>query len=287
MATVSNSLVFKEDWAVRLQQELDEPNKWKDICQVEYTNSKILHNPYLSDPTVQTGTRGTPYSYQAITHTDESTIIDDYRVIPQFIDRADLAQLGYVEQMELARRQGILLNERIEAAVFASYGSMTTFDGDEIGGSAGSISLTVNNVDAVIRGLRREIAEASGQTLFERNGGFVVWRPSDLELVEEFAQANGFNLADQTLRSGVVGRNASFNYMGLNHYSSNLLTGGHIVAGVNKSIHLGILKATYGQIMVDDKDPAQTSGVGIVSRVDFKPFVWTRMKPVVFDVRLV
>lgn len=284
---VSNTLVFKDEYVVRLQEELDEPNKFKEICNVEYTNSKTIHNPYLTDATVQVGARSSPYTFQPVTHTDQSTIIDDYRNLPQFVDRADLAQFGYVKQMEMATRQAILLNEAIETAVFAAYGSMTTFDGDEIGGAAGSITLSATNVDDVIRGIRREIAEANGQSLFARNGGFVVWRPQDLEIVEQYAQSVGFNTADAALKRGAVGYNGGFDYMGLTHFSSNLLSGGHIIAGVKKAIHLGILRDTYGQIMVDEHDPGQTSGISIVSRVDFKVFVWLKMKPVTFDVRLV
>lgn len=286
MGGLPNTHVYEEEWRTKLQEELDEPNKWKDICEVEYTNSRVIHNPYLTDATVQTGERGTPYTYQAVVHTDQNTVIDTYRVLAQFIDRADLAQSGYAKQMQLAERQGVLLNETLETNVFLAYGSMTTFDGDEIGGAAGSITLSATNVDDVIRGIRREIAEANGQTLLERNGGFIVWRPSDMEYVEAFAQANGFNMSDAYLKSGAVGKAKGVDYMGLTHYTSNLLSGGHIIAGVKKAIHLGILKDTYGDIMVDTQDPSARSGISVVSRVDFKVMVWQRMIPVVFDVRL-
>jgi len=282
MATLPNTRIFEEEWKVRLQEELDEPNKWKDICNVEYTNSKVIHNPYLTDATVQTGERDTPYTFQAVVQTDESTIINTYKVLAQFIDRADLAQSTYASQMELATRQGILTNEAIESSVYAAYGSMTTFDNSSIGGAAGSITLSVTNVDDVIRGIRRKIAEASGQTLFERNGGFVVWQPKHLELVEAFAQANGFNLSDQTLRNPSLGKNGGFDYMGLTHYSSNLLTEDHCVGGVKKLIHLGILRSTYGQLVVTE-DPQNRSGMGVVTRVDYKTMVWNKTKALIFN----
>lgn len=107
-----------------------------------------------------------------------------------------------------------------------------------------------------------------------------------MEYVEAFAQANGFNMSDAYLKSGAVGKAKGVDYMGLTHYTSNLLSGGHIIAGVKKAIHLGILKDTYGDIMVDTQDPSARSGISVVSRVDFKVMVWQRMIPVVFDVRL-
>ena len=72
--------------------------------------------------------------------------------------------------------------------------------------------------------------------------------------------------------------------MGFTHYTSNQLTAGHVIAGVKKLYHLGILRTTYGQIMVDEKDPNLQSGISVVSRVDFKGKVWTKVKPLLFNV---
>ncbi len=280
----NNTIIYKEDWAETLQAELDEPVKWKEICKIEYANTRVLHNPYLTDATVQTGLRGTPYTMQAIVQTDESVTINTFKILPQVIDRADLAQSGYLRQMELAKRQGVLLNEAIESAVYADYGNMTAFDNATIGGAAGSITVSATNIDDIIRAVKREIREASGETLLERNGGFIVWRPADLEILEAFMQANGFAVADQALKDGTV---QGIRYMGLSHYSSNLLTSGHLIAGVKKVYHLGIVKDTYGQIVVDDKDPNLVSGISVVSRVDFAGKVWTKVKPVLFDIAVV
>ena len=284
MADFQNTFLYPEDWAVKLQAELDEPNKWKDICNVEYTNVKVLYNPYRTDATVQTGVRGCSYSMQAITVTTDSININQFKILPQFIDRADLAQTSYASQMETAKRQGILLNEAIETAVFAAHAGFTDFDNASIGGSAGSITVSATNVDDIIRGIEREINEASGQGLLARNGGFIVWRPADFEKLTAFAQANGYVSSDRALSGGVRG---GFDYMGFTHYTSNLLATQHIVGGVKKAIHLGILKDTYGQIMVDDKDPGQVSGISVVSRVDYAVKVWNKMAAVVFDILVV
>ena len=97
-------------------------------------------------------------------------------------------------------------------------------------------------------------------------------------------QANGYLVADEHLRGGA--RKNGIDYMGVTHYSSNFLTGNHNVGGVKKGIHLGILKATYGQIMVDEHDPGQFSGIGIVSRVDYAVKVWQRMAGLIFDINV-
>lgn len=277
----NNTIIYPEDWATKLQERLSEQVKWKDICKVEYTDSKVLHNPYLTDATVQTGYRGTAYTMQQVVETDEYVTIDGFKILPQFIDRADLAQSRYSRQMELADSQGVLLNEAIESAVYADYGSLTTFDNASIGGSAGNITVAATNIDDIIRGVKREIREAKGEALLERNGGFIVWRPADFEILEAYMQANGFVTADKALSGGMQ---QGVQYMGLTHYSSNLLTAGHLVAGVKKVYHLGICKSTYGQIMVNEKDPGNISGISVVSRVDYKGKVWTKVLPVLFNI---
>src|SRR3989304_8394453 len=117
-----NTRIYAEEWATRLQEQLDEPTKFKDICRVEYTNVKVFHNPYLTDPTVQTLSRGTPYTMKPITETDESINIDSTYVGASFIDRADLAQSTLLGQMELATRQGVLLKDRKSTRLNSSHG---------------------------------------------------------------------------------------------------------------------------------------------------------------------
>lgn len=286
---MSNTIIYAEDWAVKLQERLSEDNKWKRICRVEYTNSRVLNNPYETDATVQTGTRGSAYTHQDITLTNESITINTFKILPQLIDRADLAQTRYVDQMQKAESQGILLNEAIETAMLASHASFTNF-GDTGGGVLGlastAITVSQTNIDDIIRGVKREIRKASGESLMNRFGVFFVWRPEDFELLEAFAQANGYNVADGALKDGT---NQGFRYMGAEHYSSNKYTAGHVFAGVKNLFHLGIVKDTYGQIVIDN-EPAVSggavSGIAVVSRVDYAFKVWTKVAPVLFDVNV-
>lgn len=287
MASLPNTHVYKEDWAVALQKRLNEPVKWKDICNVQYTDTKVLNNPYLTDPSVQTGTRQCPYAFQAVVETNESVSITTYKNLAQFIDRADLAQTGYLPQMEMADRQATLLNEAIEASVYADFASMTTFDASTLSGGSGSITVTASNIDDIIRGIYQQILTNSGAQMLERNGAFIVWRPADFNLLQAFAQANGFSTADVALRGTSNPSIGGFDYMGFTHYTSNQLTVQHVIAGVKKAYHLGILRSTYGQIVVDDKDPSLYSGISVVSRVDYKGIVWTKMKPILFNVVVV
>ena len=281
---MANSIIYAEEWAVKLQERLSEHNKWKEICRVEYTNDKVLHNPYETDAAVQDGTRGSAYTHQDVTHSDETVDITTFKILPQLIDRADLAQSTYVNQMALAASQGVLLNEAIETAMFAEHAQWTNFDNASIGGAAGNIAVSASNIDDIIRGIKREIREANGEELMNRNGVFICWRPADFEMLEAYVQANGFSTADGALKDGT---SQGFKYMGVEHYSSNKITAGHLFGGVKKVFHLGICKGTYGQIVID-QEPATAagavSGIGVVSRVDFKFKAWFKVKPVLFDI---
>lgn len=269
---------------MKAQERLSENNKWKEVCKVEYTNDRVLHNPYITDATVQTTARGSAYTHQAVTITDDSVTISDIGILPQFIDRADLAQTTYANQMELASSQAVLLNEAIETAMLAAHAGWTNFDNASIGGSAGNITVSASNVDDIIRALKREIREANGENLADRNGMFIIWRAADFEILEAFVQANGFSTADGALKDGT---SQGFTYMGVEHYSSNKHATGHLFGGVKKAFHLGIVKTTYGQVIVD-QEPATSGGavsaIAVIMRVDYKFKTWVKMKPVLFDI---
>ncbi len=278
------AIVPKEEFEIKLQERLSENNKWKEVCKVTYTDTGILHNPYLTDATVGTGTRGTGYTSTAAATTDDSVTIDTYKYCAQHIDRADLAQKTFKDWMEMADNMAIMLNETLETAMLAAHASWTNFDNASIGGSAGNITVSESNVDDIISGVVREIREANGENLLEKNGGFIIWRAADFEKVQKYASAQGFNTADDVLKNGIK---QGFKYGGLEHYSTNKNASGHLFAGVKKAFHVGIVKSTYG-LMTEVLNPvvggAQISGVGLESRVDYKFNAWTKMAPVLFDV---
>jgi hypothetical protein len=286
---MGNTIIYQEEWATKLQERLDYPTIWKDICNVEYTNERVLHRPYMTDATAAAHTRGSVYTIQDVTITDSYVTINASSIVPQMIDRADLAQTVFASQMVLADRQGRLLNEKIESYLYGLHASYTNF-GDlttSLGLGATAITVSATNIDDVIRGIKREISKANGDKLLEQNGGFIVWRPADFELLEAFMQANGFQTADTALKGGA---GSGVEYMGLTHYKSNLLTASHVFAGVKKLMHLGIVKDTYGQIVVN-QDPAGVSGgqfsaISIVSRVDYVGKVWDNFLPLLFDVNV-
>ena len=278
------AIIYKEEFETTLQERLAENSKWKEVCRVEYTNANTLHNPYLTDATVATGTRGTGYTSVAVATTDDTVVISDFKISAMHIDRADLAQKTFSDWMEIARNMATKLDESVETAMLAEHAQWTNFDNASIGGAAGNITVAESNIDDIIRGIKREIREANGENLLERNGGFIIWRPADFEKLEAYASAQGFSTADDSLKNGIK---QGFRYMGMEHYSSNKHTSGHLFAGVKKTFHVGVVRDTYGlvnEILNPVVSGAQISGIGLESRVDYKFKAWNNTKPVLFDV---
>ena len=282
LPSVENTILYQQEWVSKVQERLLEPTKWKDICKVEFSNTQTLNNPYYTYPTVATLTRGCAYTLNKVTQTNETLAITSGLTVGHFLDRSDAAQSQFTSIMNLASDLGDGMNLRIEQFVFADYANLTAFDNASIGGAAGSITVSTTNIDNIVRGLAREIREASGETLWQRHGGFVVWRPADLEKLEEFIQAQTGAPADRILVNGVY---QGIRYFGFDHYSSNQLNTSNIVAGVKKQWHLGVLRATYGHTMIDDKDPGQVSGTSVVVRADVGIKAWNNSKAVLFNVK--
>lgn len=284
MANTFNTGVYPQEWAEKLQERLDKPTNWKEVCDVIYSDKQVFNLPYMSTEfTLQTGTRGTAYSFSDFALTNDTLTITTYKVVPVFIDRADLAQCTLVTQMEMAERQGRLIDEQIEAAFLADHAAWTDFDNTQIGGGgAGNITITISNIDDVIRGVKREIIEANGMDMMNKYGVAFVWRAADFEILEAYLSANGFNLADATLKNGIMTEKGYY-ALGAYHYVSNSHTSGHVFAGVRKIETIGILKSTYGQIVVT-QDPNLQSGLGVISRVDYGLNTKEGLKSITFDV---
>ena len=292
---MANSLIWQEEWSTKLQERLDHPTNWKAVARVMYSDSKVINMPYIpigSEPAVAASvSRGTAYTYTDVTITNESITIGTYRPIAIFIDRADQAQSNFIDQMEMAELQGQKINELVESLMLADHASFTNF-GDTGGGALGlgstGIVVSATNIDDIIRGVKREIFKANGQNIAARNGMFFVWRPADFELLEQFIQANGFTTSDMALKDGAV---SGIKYMGVDHYVSNDFTTSHVFAGVKNVYTIGILRSTYGQIVINQDPPAggggPISGIGIVSRLDYGLKVWTHTTPILFDVNVV
>lgn len=272
------------EYETRLQERLSAPMIWKEVCYVKYTNTGIVRNPYLTDTTVSTGTRGTGYTSVAVATNDETVTVSDYSYDASHIDRADLAQKSFSDWMEIADNMGTMLNEAMETAMLLEHAQWTNFDNASIGGAAGNITVSISNIKTIIATIKQKIREAGGSDLANRNGIFIQWREADYTLVELLASSEGFNTADDALKNGIK---QGFKYLGVEHYSTSKNVSGHVFAGVKKAFWAIVVTDTYGK-MVEIQNPvvsgAQISGIGLESRIDRKFKAWNKATPVLFDV---
>lgn len=278
------AIVPSEAFETKLQERLSAPTVWKEVCKVTITDKGILHNPYLTDATVGTGTRGTGYTSTAAATTDDTVTIDTYKYCAQHIDEADLAQKTFSDWMEMADNMGVMLNETMETAMLAAHASWTNFDNSNIGGAAGNITVSTSNIDDIITEMKTAIRTAGGGEMADRYGMFIQWREADFAKVERLAASQGYNTADNVLNNGIK---QGFKYLGVEHYSTSKNVSGHVFGGVKKAFHVGIVKSTYGkmkQIVNPVVSGAQISGLGLESRIDYKFNAWTKMVPILFDI---
>jgi hypothetical protein len=264
------------------------------MCEVTISDSRVISTSYMSTtPSVQTVTRGTGHVMQTYVETADTLTISTGRDLGLFVDWADLAQSGWTKPAMLFDRIGQLLNEYVESAVLGTYANWTNFgvgDVNSVGPVADTTAITVtaSNIDDIIRGVKRVIRTSNGQSLMASNGVGFVWRPQDFELLEAFAQANGFMQADKFLLDGTL---EGMRYMGCDHYWSNDFTAGHVFAGVKKVQRLGILRGTYGKAHTIDFPAGDTntylSGQSFYSRIDIGLLAPSAHKALIFSVNVV
>lgn len=292
---MANTIKYQEEWAVKLQERLKKPTNWKEVCDVVYSDTQVFELPFVgtaSESAIQTGlTRGNTYTFQDITQSTETLTIGTFDILAELLDRADEAQSNYAKRMDRAALQGDKVNERLEAIMLAQHASWTNI-GDVGSGAVGlgatALTVSATNVDDICRGIVEQIYTANGFTQYQRNGGFVVWRPSDWTFLTQFMQANGYQFADQALRgtSGMIGKEV----LDLTHYVSTSHTAGHVFAGVRKIMKLGILASTYGKTYITE-DPAgasggNISGISVNTRLDYGVKVPAVASVLVYDVNV-
>lgn len=288
----ANTITYQTFFEDVLQDRLDHPTTWKEMCDVTITDTRVISSSYMSTtPSVQTVARGTGHSIQTFVETAETMTISTGRDLGIFVDWGDLAQSPWTKPAELFDRIGALLNEYIEGAVLARYGSWTEFGQGDVDGTstADTVQITVSaaNIDNIIRAVKKTIRVANGQSMMNQYGVGFVWRPGDFEYLEAFTQANGFQTADKALVQGTV---EGLHYLGCDHYWSNDHTANHVMGGVKKIERLGILRGTYGKAHTIDFPAGDSnsflSGRAFYSRVDIGHLTPTAHIGLIFDINV-
>lgn len=285
---MSNSFVYKEDYEAVIQERLLDPAIWKEINVVDISNKKVVHNPYSTPGSYQSGSRGGNVSFQDLAVTDDTNDINQFRQLARFIDHADLAQSQYSDVMLIADEHGKTTNQELDNLMLARHSDWTNFGTSDIGGGGTSdsqITVNVTNVPKITRNVVQTVLSAKGGKAGLRNGIFIVWRATDYSAVTEAAQNLGFTEADKHIRDGA--QHGMF-WGGVYHYFSNEHTATHLFAGIRKLHQLNLVEGTWAKIF--QFDPSSGSGsisaIGVETRIDHVFSTWNNFLPVLLDVRV-
>lgn len=301
---MASTIFSQQVWETRLAQRLDKPQSWKEVLGVIYTDTQTTVLPYVGttgEPAVQTSfmanaaarnTLSNVIAPGVITMATETLDIVSMEYDSVYLDYADQAQSNYAKIGQMADLLGKKIGERVEALTLGQHASWTNIGDNGSGGvglSSTALTVTSSNIDDIVRGVKEQINTANGFNMMNDNGAFIVWRPQDWTLLEAFAQANGFNMADAVLKNGLDGRVGVY-YMGVWHYVSTGHTAGHIFAGVRNMFKLGLLNSTYGKVYQVEHPASSTagylSGTNVYSRLDYGFKLQTNVAPIVFDVNV-
>jgi len=294
MANTFNTGTYEQVWATKLQERLTGPTNWKEICEVIYSDTYQINMPYMStEYSLQSGTRGTAYSHSDFALTNDTLTISSQDIVSVFQDRADLAQSNLANAAEHGARQGDIINERLEDLFLAQHSGWTDFGSDGAGGfalAATQITVTVANIDSLIRAVKEQVITAKGSKLMNRYGLSFVWRPSDFNKLEEAMASQGFTFADAALKDGIMDADGIGKYaFGAWHYVSESHTTNHVFAGVRKIQQIGLLKSTYGRIYFNPNAvnaDGPLSGVSYEARLDYGFNPKAGLTTLLFDVNV-
>lgn len=300
---MASTIIQQEVWESNLARRLDKPQAWLEVCDILYTDKAVLVMPY--EAAGNEATAGTSFHANAaarntlsnvivpgiVTQATETLSVVLAEYVSEYVNFADQVQSNYVKDAAIGTKLGKLVGERIEALVLADHASWTDFGdtgGGVFGASSTAITITENNIDDFMLGIKEKINAGNGANIAKEKGIFCVWRAADWTKLEKFMMANGFSMADYFLKNGAD--TAGVFYDGIWHYMSTGHTALHLFAGVRKVAKIGLRvggRASYGKVEKVDHPASSTAGYlpgsNFYSYWDYGLKVPTNLKAVVFD----
>src|SRR3990167_7990356 len=166
---MANTITYESLFEKRLQDRLDEPQNWKEICDVTMTSTGVISSSYVSTTggwaAAAAITRGTAISQTDVAETAETLSITTGRHCSTYFDYADLAQSPWTTEEEIYSRAGARLGEYIENAVLARHGSWRDIGlvaGVWTDNNATAGAVSASNIDDLVRLARQIVRENNG-----------------------------------------------------------------------------------------------------------------------------
>lgn len=266
-----------------LQQVLRKQLVCEKICNVDNSDLKYIHNPYITQPTAAIQAVAGTYSVSAWSITDDSlTVTDEVIYGVQIFDFENIMSnynlmAESFDQLAYAVGYGIdyfVLNSLCEDGT----GTYTT--------PAGGFT-TAANINVIMSNL---ISKVAGYQL-QQNGMFLVIENTDMVGFIQAQASNGFSFADMALKNGFMS-----SYMGVDIYvvrsgtfvsttigtRNDITNSGHRVFGIkNVSTYASPRGIQYDEKGVSSKTGKEISVAGLVG---FK--LWTQFASLIVDITL-
>jgi len=242
-------------WSRTMGQALRKSLVARDITsfaeQATLRDGDTVHRPYTTQMSVNTYVKGVDVTIQDLAPTDQTLVVNTAKEVSFYVDEIDQLQNRYDIAKLKADEAAYLLKDAIDTAVFAEYANAAYYydNVDLTGGSAGGVAVDETNIDKLVTGVKAKLMK---NNVMPQGDLFFVVTPTIAEYIERYAAANGFNIADSTIRNGYAG-----SYLGASIYVSNNLTTAsgvtHILAGRKGSIDLVVQREPNMLITQPDK----------------------------------
>jgi len=195
----------KEKWDKELQIELEKNLTGLDICKIHgnLDGYDIIDKPYMSKHLGQSYTKGTNFTVQDITSTNEQLSLDQVKCVPLLIDKVDMVQNFYSARQNLSPTIAEDLRRGMDAKILDQYDQAASdIDDGDIGGTSGvSAVVTPSNVAKLFSSAGKKLNNLS-VGLSDR---FAIISPTILEYMQLYIGGKDTMFGDQVLQRGRVG----------------------------------------------------------------------------------
>lgn len=217
---LGNGLLNAAYWS-KVMQEV----RYKELVAMAITKVELrstlkdgdtVHQPYRSTIVGQAYTKGTAFTVQDISATDDTLVVNISRVVPFYLDDVDSIQNSYNTADEFAADSMDKLNRFVDADVLGEYANATSdVDDGDVGGTAGNaVALTTSNIQKIFTAAARKLDLLN----VSAKNRFAVISPSVLELLRQYLEGKDTSFGDEVGNNGLVAKRFGFNL----HLSNNL-----------------------------------------------------------------
>jgi len=287
--SLDTSALNPEIWASLMQVPLRKTLVAEAVADTQFepllAYGDKVNQPYIDETSVETYTPGRPFEAKGTTATQDTLTVDQFKIVPNYVDDVNALQSKYQYSMDLIENQAYQLRDDIDSAVLknvtgagnflyaATTATGTITSTDTLATATDGNKIKVHNADSDTTAVSPiELFSHARKFLRTQNvaeaGDFVaVLQPDAAQIIEMLGAEKGFSVADATLRNGWAG-----SFLGFQVYVTNNLPADWLYFGKSKRIALAVQMPPKVQI----KDVANKLGVNIVTSIVYGTKVFTK-----------